>query len=78
MGMVWSHPWVTGPRKCAKLAERVMMDVVLLDSAVVFVGLVYVAIRMALRHSRQSFQIGLAIVAVGQSNLRFRDFIPEY
>lgn len=43
-----------GEFQMRELAERVMMDVVLLDSAVAFVGLVYVAVRMALRHSRQN------------------------
>jgi len=35
-----------------ELAERMMMSIVLLDSAVALIGLVYVAVRMALRHSR--------------------------
>jgi hypothetical protein len=33
------------------LAEQMMMDVVLLDSAITFVGLLYVAVR-AIRHRR--------------------------
>jgi hypothetical protein len=43
-----------GEFQMRELAERMMMGVVLLDSAVAFVGLVYVAVRMALRHSRQN------------------------
>jgi hypothetical protein len=37
-----------------ELAEQTMMDVVLLDSAVVFVGLIYLAVRLAIRHNRQN------------------------
>jgi hypothetical protein len=36
------------------MAEQIMMDVVLLDSAVVLVGLIYVAVRLAIRHRRQN------------------------
>jgi len=35
-------------------AELTMMGFVLLDSAAALVGLVYVAVRLAIRHSRQN------------------------
>jgi hypothetical protein len=35
-------------------AEQTMMHIVLLDSAFAFVVLVYIAVRLAIRHSRQS------------------------
>ena len=37
-----------------ELAEQTMLDIVLLDSAAMFAGLVYIAIRLAIRHSRQN------------------------
>jgi hypothetical protein len=40
-----------GKRQMRELAEQTMMDVVLLDSVAVFAGLVYIAIRLASRHS---------------------------